>query len=76
MAKKQRLDSVGKLIDLFGGPAAFGEEIGIDGRHASVMKGRGTIACNRWSSVLAAAKRRGIDLTADDLVRMHSEGCK
>jgi hypothetical protein len=75
MGKEPRINTVEKLIDSFGGPTAFGDAIGVDARHASVMKGRGSISAGRWADVLKAAKKLGISLTADDLVRMHSKGC-
>lgn len=58
-----------RIIDRFGGPAAFGRAIGVAGFHAQAMKTRDSIPPGYWLRVVEAAKKLGIeDISLDRLV--------
>jgi hypothetical protein len=54
------MDSFASVIDAFGGPAKFGEAIGIPDSHARAMKARNSIPASRWPRVVAAAGKCGL----------------
>ncbi len=55
------MNSFSSVIDAFGGPAKFGDAIGIPDSHARTMKARDSIPADRWSKVVAAAEERGVE---------------
>lgn len=59
------------IIGLWPSVKAFAEDHGIKATHVHVMKARRSIPPLRWPTTLAAAKRRGIDLTLEMLVEAH-----
>lgn len=75
-APTQRLpspDTVPYLIEILGGGTAVAAIIG--GAHpstASEMKRRGSIPTKYWPKIIEAARERGIDLTAEKLMQMHT----
>lgn len=52
----------------------FGRDIGVKPTHAHVMRLRGSIPTEYWQAVIdAAAARRIVGVTADELVRLHAK---
>src|SRR5262249_25961702 len=49
---------------------AFAQEVGVTYAAAKKMSERNNIRHEHWHGVMAAARARGIQLTADDLMRM------
>lgn len=71
----ERMNTVPDIIDKFGGNTAFAAVLGA--RHsstASEMKRRNSIPVRHWPAIIAAAAERGIPLSYDDLVRIHTVG--
>lgn len=63
------METFAQIIDLFGGPLAFSEAIGIPDSHARAMKARNSIPLAYWARMVRAAKVRGIKgLTVERLV--------
>lgn len=59
------MNSFVEIIDAFGGPASFGEAIGIPDSHARAMKARDSIPDGYWLKTVDAAISReiaGVDL--------------
>jgi hypothetical protein len=50
--------------------ATFAADVGVAYSHAQIMRYRNSIGADYWPSVVAAAKRRGVTLTHEDLMKM------
>ncbi len=63
-----------QIIGLWPNSDVLGEDLGLKrgGDHVRIMRLRGRIARSHWDRMLEAARRRGIDLTADMLEAAHS----
>jgi len=62
------------LINQLGGNVGFASIIGAaHPSTASEMKRRRSIPVQHWPRVIAAARQRGLDLTADTLMSMHTD---
>jgi predicted XRE-type DNA-binding protein len=72
MTAKNKISSISDLFEKFGGHAAVGRAIGVTTEHASLMKQRKSIPVARWQDVIKAASLAGIDLSSDDMLRLHS----
>lgn len=66
------IDTIPGLIDTLGGSTKVGRIIGRGTSTASEMKRRGCIPVDHWPSILASAEGQAIELTADDLMRLHT----
>jgi len=55
------VDSFEAVFEAFGGPASFGEAIGIPSFHAQTMKQRGSIPPAYWARTVKAAQERAVD---------------
>jgi hypothetical protein len=51
----------------------FALDIGITDTHAQVMRFRNDVRPDYWPAVLRAAKKRGVRITFDELVRMREK---
>jgi hypothetical protein len=58
------------LIKLWPSRVAFAREVGLGYEAAAAMYGRGFIHPHHWPRLLDAARRRGFEVTADNLVAM------
>lgn len=66
------MQTIGDLIDLFGGNAKFAAIIGKGPSTASEMRRRGSIPVAYWPTIVAEAASRGITgINHDLLVRLH-----
>jgi hypothetical protein len=66
--------TIADLINRLGGNVGFAEIIGAaHPSTASEMKRRGSIPVQHWPRVIAAARQRGIDISAETLMAMHTE---
>ncbi len=72
MTAQNQISSISDLFEKFGGPAAVGRAIGVTTEHASLMKQRKSIPVARWQDVIKAAALAGIELSSDDMLRLHS----
>lgn len=67
------METVTHIIDALGGNRTFAELIGAPHQStASEMKRRKSIPVRYWPVVLEAARTKGLTLSSDDLVRMHT----
>jgi len=66
------MNSLRDLVDELGGTTAFAAAIQVNVSTASEMKRRGSIPVRYWPSLIAAADERGLPLTYDTLVAIHS----
>lgn len=66
------MNSLRDLVGEFGGTTAFAAAIQVNVSTASEMKRRGSIPVRYWPSLIAAAEERGLALTYDTLVAIHS----
>lgn len=66
-----RMKRVSDIFDAFGGPARFARCLDIGNSTASEMKRRRSIPVEYWPNLIRQALAEGIDLTNDDLVRIH-----
>jgi len=65
------MDTFSAVIDAFGGPAAFGEAIGVPDSHARTMKARDSIPAAHWQRVVAASIIKNIPgISLEALVRL------
>lgn len=65
------MDTFSDVIDAFGGPAAFGEAIGVPDSHARTMKARDSIPAAHWQRVVAASIIKSIPgVSLEVLVRL------
>jgi len=67
-----QIDTIVRLFDALGGPSAVGRIIGRRASTASEMKRRECIPVDYWPAILASPEGRAIELTADDLMRLHT----
>lgn len=66
------MNTIGALIDAFGGNTKFAAVIGKNASTASEMKRRDSIPIDYWPLIIEAASERGISgIDADRLMRMH-----
>jgi hypothetical protein len=70
------MQSVGEIIEAFGGVTAFGKAIGVAVSTASEMKRRDSIPVRHWQRVLAAAKKRRLALKMADLLLANTSSAK
>ena len=63
--------SVEDIIAKFGTGAEFGRAIGVPTTHVGVMKRRRSIPSRYWAAVVEGARQRDIDLTLEDIARVH-----
>lgn len=61
-----------EVFDDLGGPSKIGQVLGISTEHAATMKRRGSIPARYWHELIKAAKRRGIDISPEELTRIHA----
>lgn len=66
------MNTLDEVFEALGGVAEVGRVIGKRTEHASVLKRRGSVPVRYWPSLMAAAEERGIVLTSDMLVAIHS----
>lgn len=66
------MNSLKDLVDELGGTTAFAASIHVNVSTASEMKRRGSVPVRYWPSLIAAAEERGVPLTYDMLVAIHS----
>lgn len=66
------MNSLKDLVDEFGGTTAFAASIQVNVSTASEMKRRGSVPVRYWPLLIAAAGERGLPLTYDQLVAIHS----
>ena len=59
-----------ELLNLWESPKALSDDIAIPYVSAQMMKFRSSVAVRHWPAIIEAARRRGVPLTMDDLVRM------
>lgn len=65
--------NVARIIDLWPSAEIFADDIGLRYRsHGRVMKARGRIAREHWPKVIAAAAKRNLPVTSDDLEKAHA----
>jgi hypothetical protein len=50
--------------------ATFAADIGVAYYHAQMMRYRSSVNADFWPSVIRAGKRRGVEVTHDELARM------
>jgi hypothetical protein len=67
-----QITTIPDLIDTLGGPAKFGRIIGRGASTASEMKRRESIPVEHWPVLIASPEGRAFELTADDLMRLHT----
>lgn len=68
------MESVAEIIAALGGPTAFGVICGFSrnpGARGSDMRQRGSIPVTYWPRIVEHARRRGIAIDNDVLVRAH-----
>lgn len=66
------MNSLRDLVGKFGGTTAFAAAIQVNVSTASEMKRRGSIPVRYWPSLIAAADERGVPLSYEQLVAIHS----
>lgn len=66
------MSTVQTVIALWPTLRSFGDDIGVTYNTAKQMKRRGSIPVRYWPSLIAAAGERGVPLTYDQLVAIHS----
>ena len=66
------MNTLDEVFEALGGVAEVGRVIGKRTEHASVLKRRGSVPVRYWPSLIAAAEERGVVLTSDMLVAIHS----
>lgn len=66
------VDTIPGLFDILGGPAGVARILGCGNSTASEMKRRRSIPVDYWPDLLASERGKAIELTADDLVRLHT----
>lgn len=66
------MNTLDEVFEALGGVAEVGRVIGKRTEHASVLKRRGSMPVRYWPSLIAAAGERGVPLTYDQLVAIHS----
>lgn len=70
MHEHHPINSFRDLIDRMGGITPFRTALGIEYVTAQKMRQRDSIAPKHWPDVIAHARGLGIQITADDLMRM------
>ncbi|WP_336801456.1 carph-isopro domain-containing protein [Kaistia sp. MMO-174] len=66
------MNTIGALIDAFGGNTKFASVIGKNASTASEMKRRESIPIDYWPAIIEAAADKGIPgVDADRLMRLH-----
>lgn len=66
------MNSVSALFEALEGPTKVAGILSVKTSAASEMKRRGSIPVRYWPDLVAAFGERGIDLSYEDLVRLHS----
>jgi hypothetical protein len=66
------MNTIDELFDAIGGVAEVGRVIGKRTEHASVIKRRGSVPVRYWPALMAAAEEKGIALSYEHLVAIHS----
>lgn len=66
------MQTVDAIFDALGGPAEIGRIIGKSTEHASSMKRRGSIPVDYWPRLAEAAFERGLPITYETLVQVHT----
>lgn len=66
------MTSIKSIFDHLGGPAQVSRILNVRPSTAGEMKRREVIHVKYWPTLVAACKRRGIRLSYDDLVRLHT----
>jgi|SanBayMetagenome_1026888.scaffolds.fasta_scaffold246849_1 hypothetical protein len=66
------MNTIDELFDAIGGVAEVGRVIGKRTEHASVIKRRGSVPVRYWPALMAAAEEKGIPLSYEQLVAIHS----
>jgi hypothetical protein len=66
------IDTISGLFDAFGGQAEVGRIIRRGASTASEMKRRASIPVLYWPALLASQRGQELELTADDLIRLHT----
>jgi hypothetical protein len=66
------MNTVDDVFSGFGGPTAFGRAIGVKPSAASEMKRRASIPVVYWEKLVEAARQRGIQISYDRLVSIHT----
>lgn len=70
------LATVDDLFSTLGGPAAVARLIGVSTEHATAMRRRRSIPVDYWPALLESEGGKQINLTSDDLVRVHTSHSK
>ncbi len=66
------MNTLSDLFNDFGGPAKVGQAIGVSTEHAAAMKRRHSIPIRYWLTLVDFAHSRGIDLSLEQLARLHT----
>jgi len=65
----QHLSPADYVIKVFGGCIRVAEAVGLHRSAPSVWRHRGEIPTSKMAALLDVARRRGLDLTAEDLIQ-------
>lgn len=67
------MSNITTIFDEFGGPGKMAEALGVKPSAASEMKRRGSIPVRYWPDLVAACQQKGIDISYERLVAIHTE---
>lgn len=65
--------SISDLIALWPTLADFAHDLGVDYGAAKQMRRRSSISVKHWDKLMRAARRKGVRISADMLVRLHAK---
>ena len=68
------MESIGSLIEAFGGVTKFGRAIGKRCEHVGSMRARGSIPSRYWLDLVESVRGRELGLSLDDLARLNANG--
>lgn len=67
------MNNVSDIIEALGGCSSVAKAIGRGASAVSEMKRRGTIPVTYWPAITAEASRKGLPITNDKLVEVHTD---
>lgn len=62
-----------QLLNLWANPSELSSDLDLPYVSAQMIRRRGSISPSHWPAFVSAAKRKGVELTMDDLVQMKIE---